>query len=115
MSNTLENYFANLKNPKQADDIQLLRQFLKEQLPEATEDMTYPVPTYSQNGQVVVSLASQAHYMSLYMDVDLIAKYRDEFGKLNCGKSCIRFKKLDDLPLETVATIIRETLEKQSS
>lgn len=115
MTKTLQDYFENLKNPKHSDDIQRLRQYLKEQLPEATEDMTYSMPTYSQNGQVVLAMASQAHHMSLYMDVELIAKYREEFGKLNCGKSCIRFRKLDDLPLETIEKIIKETVEKQSA
>jgi uncharacterized protein YdhG (YjbR/CyaY superfamily) len=114
MSKTLADYFENLKNPKHSEDIQRLRQFLREQLPDAREDQNYGMPTYTQNGQAVLAMASQAHHMSLYMDVDLIAKYREDFGKLNCGKSCIRFKKLDDLPLETIEKIIKETVEQQS-
>jgi uncharacterized protein YdhG (YjbR/CyaY superfamily) len=51
--------------------------------------------------------------MSLYMDTELVAKYQEELGHLNCGKSCIRFKKIDELPLETIERMIWETVEKQ--
>lgn len=114
MSDTVSEYFTDLKNPKHHDDLVKLRAFLNEQLPKATEDLTYGMPTYSQNGHVVATIASQKNYMSLYMDMDLVEKHRDELGKLNCGKSCIRFTKLEKLPLDVIATILQETIEKQS-
>ena len=62
-----------------------------------------------------VSLASQKNHMSLY----LCAAYSDkqennwfqkawkETGKkLDMGKSCVRFKKIDDVPLEVVAAAV---------
>ncbi|NDJ85363.1 MAG: DUF1801 domain-containing protein [Chloroflexi bacterium] len=113
MSDSIEHYFENLKNPNHYDDLQQLRAFLREQLPEATEDMTYGMPTYSQNNHVVASIASQKNYISLYMDMELVEQHRDELGNLNCGKSCIRFKRLDDLPLDVIGTILAETVEKQ--
>lgn len=115
MADKLDQYFKNLKNPKHHDDLQRLREFVKAQLPEATEDLTYNMPTYSQNDQVVVSLASQRNYMSLYMDMDLVEEHRAELGDLDCGRSCIRFKKLDDLPLDVIGTILQETVERQKS
>lgn len=61
-------------------------------------------------------LASQKNYMSLY----LLSSYagageeqwlRDQFAKagkkLDMGKSCVRFKKLEDLPLAVVGEAIR--------
>jgi hypothetical protein len=68
----------------------------------------------------VVALASQKNYMSLYVcAIDqadetkyLAEKYENELYKEgvkpNVGKSCIRFKKLDDLNLKTVAKVLRE-------
>ena len=61
------------------------------------------------------SLASQKQYMSLYlMCIYGDAKHRAWFEKewkktgkkLNMGKSCIRFKTLEDLPLELVEEAI---------
>ena len=60
----------------------------------------------------IIALASQKNYMSLYVcAVDngeyLVEKYKDELGKVSVGKSCIRFKKLDDLNLKTLKKIIQ--------
>jgi uncharacterized protein YdhG (YjbR/CyaY superfamily) len=63
---------------------------------------------------VVVAMASQKHYMSLYLDVSLVEKYKAELKHLDCGKSCVRFNMLADLPLETIKQILIETVEKQA-
>lgn len=61
-------------------------------------------------------LASQKNYMSLYLGCVYSdsAQYQwfqkawaDAGKKLDMGKSCIRFKKLEDLPLEVVGEAIR--------
>ena len=62
-----------------------------------------------------VSLASQKNYMSLYlmacyMNPELkawvIAEAKARGNKLDMGKSCIRFKKLEELPLDVVGEAI---------
>lgn len=45
------------------------------------------------------------------MDTTLVEKHRAELAGLDVGKSCIRFRKLEKLPLETVRMILRETVE----
>ena len=86
---------------------------LREVAPEAEETLRYGMPTYERNGQVLTSFASQKNYMSLYMDVGLVEQHRDELGDLDVGKSCIRFTRLDRLPLDTVRTILHETMQTQ--
>lgn len=59
-----------------------------------------------------VSLASQKNYMSLYVcSVEggqyIAEKYKDDLGKVSVGKSCIRFKKLEDLNLTTLEKILK--------
>ncbi|HEX2853866.1 MAG TPA: DUF1801 domain-containing protein [Opitutaceae bacterium] len=61
----------------------------------------------------VVALASQKNYISLYVcagdkDGYLAEKNRDQLGKVSVGKSCIRFKKLEDLNLETALQLVRK-------
>ena len=64
------------------------------------------------------ALASQKHHMAVY----LTSVYSDEgsaesfeeaylaTGKpLDMGKSCVRFKRIDDLPLELLGTTIAAT------
>ena len=61
------------------------------------------------------SLASQKNYMALYLmtvyqNREMERWLRDQFQargkKLDMGKSCIRFKKLEDLPLDVVGEAI---------
>ena len=60
-------------------------------------------------------LASQKNYMSLYLmcvygDEATTEWFRSAFAasgkKLDMGKSCVRFKKLDDLPLDVIGQAI---------
>lgn len=60
----------------------------------------------------LVALASQKHYVSLYVcAVDagkyLAEQYKDKLGKVSVGKSCIRFKKLDDINQSELKKLLR--------
>jgi hypothetical protein len=59
-----------------------------------------------------VALANQKNYFSLYIcaleDGKYIAeKYKDELGKVSVGKSCIRFKKLEDLDRKGLLKVLK--------
>lgn len=58
-----------------------------------------------------VSLANQKNYISMYVcsvtDGQYAAeKFKKELGKVSVGKSCIRFKKLEDVNLDGLKKII---------
>ena len=60
----------------------------------------------------VIALASQKNYISLYVCAVMNGKYiaeshKKDLGKVSVGKSCIRFKKLDDLNLDTLKKVIK--------
>src|SRR5262249_510511 len=67
-------------------------------------------------------LASQKNHMSLYLmciygDSELSRWFRETWAKtgkkLDMGKSCVRFKKLNDLALDVIAEAIRRVPAKQ--
>ena len=89
-----------------------LRALIFKTVPDVEESMKYNMPTYDYAGEGLCAFASQKQYMSLYMDVDLVEEYADELSHLNVGKSCIRFTKLEKLPLETVKQILEETVAR---
>jgi uncharacterized protein YdhG (YjbR/CyaY superfamily) len=106
-----QDYFDQLE-PGRKDALETLRGLIFEVDPEIKETMRYKMPTYELD-EVVVAMASQKHYISVYLDVDLVEKHKSELSHLNCGKSCVRFKAIDELPLDTVKVILQETLKKQ--
>jgi hypothetical protein len=74
---------------------------------------TYP-ETYNGEALAYASLASQKSYMSLYLmgvygdrESDFRQRFEATGKKLNMGKSCLRFKKLEDLPLDVIGKEIK--------
>lgn len=59
----------------------------------------------------VISLANQKNYISLYVCAInhgsyVAEKFAKDLGKVSVGKSCIRFKKLEDVHLPTLKKVI---------
>lgn len=101
--------YLSALEPDRRAALEELRALVFETVPDVVETMRYRMPTY-ELGDVVCSFASQKHYMSLYMDVGLVEQHKEELKHLNVGKSCIRFKRIEDLPLNTVEHILVETV-----
>jgi hypothetical protein len=75
--------------------------------------MEYGMPTYSLDG-FLFALASQKQYMALYIsDTDLLEEYRSRFGELSLGKSCIRFRKLEDFPLDVTEELLQAAVKRR--
>ena len=60
----------------------------------------------------VISLASQKNYISLYVcAVDkgeyIAEKHKKDLGKVSVGRSCIRFKKIEDVNLKTLEKVLK--------
>ncbi|MFC1649495.1 DUF1801 domain-containing protein [Patescibacteria group bacterium] len=69
-----------------------------------------------------VSLASQKNHMAIYLnnvysDSDLkkwfVVEYRKSGKRLDMGKSCVRFRDLDDLPLNLIGEVVSKTTPQQ--
>jgi len=82
---------------------------------------TFP-DTYNGEPLGLAGLASQKNYMSLYLNTvygsrDEEAWFKDRYAasgkKLNMGKSCLRFRRLDEVPLDVIGeTIARADLDR---
>ena len=83
--------------------------------------ITYEVPlatnpdTYNGKPLMYAALASQKNHMAVYLTgvyatselrETFLEEYRATGKRLDMGQSCVRFKKLDDLPLEVIGTAI---------
>jgi hypothetical protein len=76
----------------------------------------YP-DTYNGQPLAFASLASQKRHMALYLmgvygdesQAWLRERWAEAGKKLDMGKSCVRFRRLDDLPLAAVGEAIART------
>ncbi len=89
---------------------------LREQLrtdKQVVESMTYRMPTYQVGEIGVGGFNKQKHYLCLYLNPEAVDLYRTELkaAELDCGKSCIRFKKPEYLPLDLAAKMIKQAVK----
>ena len=125
-ANSLKEYLAELPIERR-EAIQRVRRVILDNLPEGYEEVmnwgmiTYQVPlstypdTYNKQPLMYAALSSQKNHMAvyligIYMDDqirrDFESKYLATGKKYNVGKSCVRFKKLYDLPLLLIGEAI---------
>jgi uncharacterized protein YdhG (YjbR/CyaY superfamily) len=125
-ANTIEDYMAEVP-PERRKVLEKVRRTILDHLPDGYEEVmnwgmiTYQVPlerysdTYNGRPLMYAALASQKQHMALYlsaiyMDEDERGRFEREYrasGKrYDAGKSCVRFRKLEDLPLELIGRSI---------
>lgn len=126
---TVEDYLAELA-PERRAAIATVRQVILDSLPEGYEEsmqfgmIGYVIPlriyptTYNGHPLMYAALASQKNYMSVYLmnvygDAEeekwFVERYKASGKKLDMGKSCVRFKKVEDLPLDLVGEAVGRT------
>ncbi|KAA3643135.1 MAG: DUF1801 domain-containing protein [Chloroflexi bacterium] len=111
---TVDAYLNEIPSER-VEAIKKVRALIKKSGPKADENMDFGMPTYKFGENMYAALASQKHYMALYANSQVIEEHKQALAHLNCGKSCIRFKSLDDLPLETIQTILKESAKRAAS
>ena len=123
---TVQDYLASL-TPEQRSVIDPVRSLILSHLPSGFVEtinwgmLSYEVPleiyphTYNKKPLNYIGLAVQKQYYSLYlmpafMEKSVYQTLKNAFEsagkKLSLGKTCIRFKKVEDLPLDLIDSII---------
>ena len=126
-ASTVEEYLAALPEDRLAA-IQAVRKVILKNLPKGYEEVlqygvlgyvvplkVFPSGYLNRKNEPLpyIALASQKNYMSIYMMSvygDAEAQFRKEYqatGKrLDMGKCCVRFRKLEDLPLDVIGKAV---------
>lgn len=122
---TADEYIEMQIEPRKAQ-IKFLHEFIAKTVPKLKPHIMsgmigYGIYHYkSKSGRegdwMIVGLASQKNYISVYAcaaaDGKYIAeKYKKELPKASIGRSCIRFKKIEDIDLVVLKKILQETEE----
>jgi hypothetical protein len=129
---TSDEYIEGLPDDRR-EAVRAVRDVVRDNLPAGFEEgmqsgmIAWYIPlerlpnTYNGQPLGLAGLASQKSYMSLYLlsvygDPRTEAWFKDRYAasgkRLNMGKSCVRFRRLEDLPLDVIGdTIARVDLE----
>ena len=135
---SVDEYLAELPEERRVA-LETVRDTILANLPDGYEEamnwgmITYQVPletfpdTYNGEPLMYAALASQKNHMAVYLTSvyalpgraeEFEAAYRATGKRYDMGKSCVRFRKLDDLPLDligrTIAAVDLETFVTDS-
>jgi uncharacterized protein YdhG (YjbR/CyaY superfamily) len=131
-STTPDEYISKLSD-QQKDAVAQLRRVVKKNLPEGFEETI----NYGMIGYIVpysiypkgynckpkqplpfINIAAQKNHISLYhmgiyLNAELLNWFTNEYpnyskSKLDMGKGCIRFKKIDDIPYELIGLLVQK-------
>lgn len=126
---TVAKYLEQLPEDRRAA-ISRVREVILESLPHGIEEamnwgmISYQVPleiypdTYNGQPLMYAALASQKNHMAVYLtNVYMDEEHREAFerdyratGKrYDVGKSCVRFRRIDDLPLDVIGRAVAST------
>lgn len=134
---TVNEYIEQLDEGRQ-EVVQKIREVILKNLPEGFEEtidygmIAYVVPLSiypkgyrndKKHPLPFVSLASQKNYISLYhmgvySDKPMLDWFTESYAavcktKLDMGKGCIRFKKMDDIPYNLIAQLMQKITPQQ--
>ena len=128
-ASTPDDYIAQLP-PERREAISAVRDVIRKNLPAGFKEgmefgmIAYYVPldrfpnTYNGRPLGLAAIASQKNHMALYLnnvygDRETEAWFRERYAasgkKLDMGKSCVRFRRLEDLPLDVIGETIAHT------
>lgn len=88
------------------ESLSILRNLVHEVVPEARETLGYRMPTFELDGQTFLAMAAQKHYLAIYAGIPVLDRFRDTFSHLDLGKSCLRFRRVEDLDLGTLRELV---------
>lgn len=131
-ASTPTEYINELKGERKAF-IKKMHAFIRKTVPSLKPHMNYGMIGYGafhytyasgrEGDWMVIALASQKNYVSVYVCLCdgsgyIPEKYKKKLGKVSVGKSCIRIKKPEDIDMNVLKIVLMEaekTYKKQYS
>ncbi len=125
-ANTVDEYLAELPQERQ-HALKIVRKEILKNLPKGYEEVmnwgmiTYQIPlsqypnTYNKKPLMYAALASQKNHMAVYLlgiysseesRNNFEKEYKQTGKRFDMGKSCVRFKNIDNLPLKLIGKAI---------
>ena len=116
-------YINSLEEPRKTQ-IKKLHSLIRKTVPSLKPHMKFGMLGYGtyhykyasgrEGDWMIIGLANQKNYISLYACLSdgkqyVAEKHKKELPKTNIGKSCIRFRKLEDVDLNVIKRILKET------
>lgn len=107
---TIDEYIDSFPPPVRIV-LEEMRNAIREVAPEASEKISYQIPTFHQNGNLVHFAAYEKHF-GFYPGADGVAAFKDDLKKYETGKGSIQFPLDEPVPVELIKRIVQYRVEQ---
>lgn len=101
---TIDEYIAQF-SPDIQERLHLMRETIKKAAPKATEKISWAMPTFYLNGNLVHFAAAKKH-IGFYPGADGIEFFKDRFNNYSFSKGAVQFPFSKPLPVELISEIV---------
>lgn len=108
--NTIDEYIATFP-PEIQSILSNIRKIVRELAPEATEKISYQMPTYYLHGNLVHFAAFQKH-IGFYPTPSGIEAFQEELSKYKGAKGSVQFPLNQPIPYDLIRRIVIYRLEE---
>lgn len=102
---TIDEYIAEFPPETQAV-LEEVRALIRGVAPDATETISYAIPTFDLNGKHLVHFAGYAHHVGLYPTPSGMVAFADDLAPYKAGKGSAQFPLGAPLPTDLVRRIV---------
>lgn len=109
---TIDEYIE-AQNPEIRDRLTAIRETIREAIPEAEERISWQMPTYWKDRNIIHFAAGKSH-IGVYPGPEAVEKFKDKLDGFKTSKGAIQFPNKKELPLELIAEIARWSYQKNA-
>ena len=107
---TSKDYLTQVEG-EQRKMLNVIRRVIRRVMPQFKEGIEYGMLDYPG----LANLAAQKRYVALYVMPAVLAEHRDAFAGVDAGKSCLRFKRLDQIVEEDLERLLVDVRDRRAA
>ena len=113
MASSIDEYIAEFPAETQKV-LKSLRELIKAVVPNATETISYAIPTFDLYGRHLVHFAAYQHHLGFYPTSSGIDAFKEELKPYKSSKGSVQFKLENPLPKDLISRIVEFRVKEES-
>ena len=102
---TIDEYVAEFP-PRTREALEQVRALVKDTAPEATETISYAIPTFDLKGKHLVHFAGYARHIGFYPVPSGMEAFKEELAPYKQGKGSVQFPLSEPMPTDLIRRIV---------
>jgi uncharacterized protein YdhG (YjbR/CyaY superfamily) len=103
---TIDEYIVQFPEPVKAK-LQKIRELIHDLVPEATETISYAIPTFDLHGKHLIHFAGFKNHISFFPTASGVENFIEELKDYKTGPGTIQFPLEQEIPWELIKRIVK--------